>query len=546
MGNSNWTLEFASDSSLMARLEGDSDLDQTEVVLGWFRSLQTLRAQWPILNFHPAFASLLIDFDPARCDPLKLKEFLEMHIRAIPDPPVSSGRLVDIMVQYGGSQGEDLRVVAHHGGLSEAEVIRRHASAQYRVAFLGFSPGFPYLRGLDPTLFCPRRRSPRTRVPAGSVAIAGHQAGIYPMESPGGWQVIGRTHQILFDPRRDPPTLLEPGDRVRFVPRASLEPCSPQPAPRPVESAVPTIEVLDPGFFSTIQDLGRPGWAHLGIATGGAADPLALRIGNAILGNFPGAAALEMTASGGNFLFLSDALVAVTGADCQPQVEGLALEMWTARQLVAGQTLTMSACQGNFRSYLCVRGGWNAEKILESRSPLKTQALQPGDRLTCGEEVKQAPSFRSRALLPRQLYSDQKGLLRVTRGPQWDWFARESHQLLFAETFTVGAELNRLGLRLNGPELPWIPAKKDMELESEGVANGAIQVAAAHEPMILFCEQQTTGGYPKIAQVIRADWHRLGQLKPGDQVRFKEVDFAQAWALHRDLEHGLRAAGYTI
>ena len=117
---------------------------------------------------------------------------------------------------YGGEYGPDLEAVAVHAGLSPDAVVARHAAGDYSVAMLGFAPGFPYLLGLDPALHAPRRTDPRTRVPAGSVAIGGAQTGIYPRELPGGWNLIGRTPLPLFDPRREPPALLAAGDRVRF------------------------------------------------------------------------------------------------------------------------------------------------------------------------------------------------------------------------------------------------------------------------------------------------------------------------------------------
>jgi KipI family sensor histidine kinase inhibitor len=125
--------------------------------------------------------------------------------------------LHDIAVHYGGEHGPDLDALAEHAGLPSRDVIELHAAGEYRVAMLGFSPGFPYLLGLDPRLAMPRLDTPRTRVPAGSVGIGGAQTGIYPQSGPGGWRIIGRTTLALFDPLHDPPTLLAPGDRVRFI-----------------------------------------------------------------------------------------------------------------------------------------------------------------------------------------------------------------------------------------------------------------------------------------------------------------------------------------
>ena len=133
---------------------------------------------------------------------------------ALPDVHSARGRLVEVPVVY---DGADLPEVCRLTGLTSEEVVARHTAVEYVVAFLGFTPGFPYLVGLDPALHVPRRATPRTAVPAGAVGLAGDQTGVYPIASPGGWQLIGRTDAVLFDPRRDPPALLAPGDRLRFV-----------------------------------------------------------------------------------------------------------------------------------------------------------------------------------------------------------------------------------------------------------------------------------------------------------------------------------------
>jgi 5-oxoprolinase (ATP-hydrolysing) subunit B len=149
------------------------------------------------------------------CEPFGGAADTEAMLGTLPDVP---GRLVEIPVHYGGADGPDIDAVARHTGLSVEALIERHSAAEYTVYFLGFQPGFAYLGGLDPALAAPRRNEPRVRVPAGSVGIGGEQTGVYPTASPGGWQLIGRTSAVLFDPNRNPPSLLEPGDRVRFVP----------------------------------------------------------------------------------------------------------------------------------------------------------------------------------------------------------------------------------------------------------------------------------------------------------------------------------------
>lgn len=167
----------------------------------------------------PAYTSLLVHYDPLALDYHEAVQRIESFLPFITAEQVESGaRLVEIPVVYGGEEGPDLEEVATAHQLSAAEVIRLHSQAEYLVYMIGFTPGFPYLGGLNERIATPRRASPRTLVPAGSVGIAGQQTGIYPLASPGGWQIIGRTPLDLFDPRREPPSLLAPGDRVRFVP----------------------------------------------------------------------------------------------------------------------------------------------------------------------------------------------------------------------------------------------------------------------------------------------------------------------------------------
>ena len=177
-----------------------------------------------VFDVVPAYATLALHYDPA----LWTSDDGSAPWRHIADavrtvfahataPASRTSVAIEIPVSYGGAFGPDLDDVARRAQLDAAEVIRRHTTVDYQVAMIGFAPGFPYLLGLDAALETPRRASPRTRVPAGSVAIGGAQTGIYPGESPGGWQLIGRTPAILFDALRSPPSLLTPGDRVRFV-----------------------------------------------------------------------------------------------------------------------------------------------------------------------------------------------------------------------------------------------------------------------------------------------------------------------------------------
>jgi inhibitor of KinA len=178
-----------------------------------------------ILNVHPAYTSVLITFDPRITELPELERFVRQLVKRCGSVRLPPSRMVEIAVCYDGEFGPDLGTVARHHHMSWADVIRIHSSATYVVHFLGFSPGFPYMGGLPEEIATPRHSTPRLSVAGGSVAIAGNQAGIYPVASPGGWHVIGRTPLRLFDLTLDPPALLALGDEVRFVPipRAEFE-----------------------------------------------------------------------------------------------------------------------------------------------------------------------------------------------------------------------------------------------------------------------------------------------------------------------------------
>jgi KipI family sensor histidine kinase inhibitor len=171
-----------------------------------------------ILDLVPTYRSLLVTYDPLQLAPADLRQALEQVEGRLAQAPARAARVLEVPTTYGGEVGPDLAFVASHNGLTEDEVVRIHSGTDYLVYMMGFSPGFPYLGGMSGRIATPRLATPRTAIPAGSVGIAQAQTGIYPVESPGGWQLIGRTPIKLFDPARHPPVLIEAGDYIRFVP----------------------------------------------------------------------------------------------------------------------------------------------------------------------------------------------------------------------------------------------------------------------------------------------------------------------------------------
>jgi antagonist of KipI len=294
------------------------------------------------------------------------------------------------------------------------------------------------------------------------------------------------------------------------------------------------IVVQAPGLLTTVQDLGREGFGPMGVSASGAADPLSLRIGNRLVGNAQGAAALEMTLVGGAFTFETAAVIALTGADFGPSANGIPLPMWTSIELQNGQTVTLGSSRSGARAYLCIQGGIAVEPFLGSASThvlsglggFEGRALRKGDRLELGTA---RPLFRKMTLSPKVLERLQpRKLIRITDGPQSDWFANFGWKVFCESTFRVTEQSNRMGIRLEGPP---VPPDVSWEMITEGVSLGAIQVPPSGQPIILFVEQQTTGGYPKIGNVISADVHSLGQLRPRDSIRFERIEMNAARSL---------------
>ena len=371
---------------------------------------------------------------------------------AVDDP---TGRVVDIPVVY---DGPDLVQVARETGLSVEEVVARHLAGGpggYRVAFGGFAPGFAYVVGVDPRLHVPRLTTPRTRVPAGAVALAGDYTAVYPAASPGGWRLLGTTSVAMFDVGRgrDAAALLRPGDVVRFTPSPALpravaapraappsapprapdrtvSPPSPVASPPPVASpspvapsppvisfraagttssvisvpavtsaaGAPVVTVLATGPLLLLQDLGRPGLAAVGVPRSGAADPDALRRANRLVGNRPSAAGLEVVLGGLVLRCAATTALALTGATVAADLDGTPVPHGAAVRAPAGAVLRLGSPPAGLRTWVAVRGGLAVPAVLGSRSAdvlsgLGPAAVRPGDVLPLGDDVDGLPEL---------------------------------------------------------------------------------------------------------------------------------------------------------
>lgn len=297
---------------------------------------------------------------------------------------------------------------------------------------------------------------------------------------------------------------------------------------------MPSLLVDSPGLLTTVQDLGRPGYGALGVSPSGAADPVAFRLANLLVGNASNTPALEMTLLGGSFVFSDSTHIAITGADFGPTINRCPLELWHVHKVPAGTKIVFGPTMDFARCYLAVAGGIRVPPFLGSASTqllsglggFKGRALRKGDVLPLGVPsddlvAYRVPSASLHTLRPRKT-------LRVTEGPQIDAFSEEARHTFFHSKFRVTEQSDRTGLRLEGPA---IPCDARAEMVTEGVPLGAIQITASGQPIILFVEQQTTGGYPKIANVIGVDLHRLGQLRPRTDIRFERISLRVARAL---------------
>lgn len=311
----------------------------------------------------------------------------------------------------------------------------------------------------------------------------------------------------------------------------------------------PAAEVLAAGMQTTVQDLGRPGFGPLGVSAAGAADAVALRLANRLLGNSEGGegmAALEMTLTGATLRFERDTEVAVTGAPWPVLLDGNPAPSWQALRIRAGQTLAVGSGPTGARAYLAVAGGIAVPRVFGSASThlqsglggFAGRALVRGDRLEFGaaEDAGAATTKTGggRRVKPEVLENlAPRKTLRVVSGADRDRFSQAAWAALLASAYRVSERSNRMGIRLEGPpvrsaaEVAGPPAP---ELLTEGVPLGAVQVPPDGQPIVLFVEHQTTGGYPKIANVISADLASVGQLRPREEIRFVEVSLGEARA----------------
>jgi biotin-dependent carboxylase-like uncharacterized protein len=291
------------------------------------------------------------------------------------------------------------------------------------------------------------------------------------------------------------------------------------------------IKVLNPGLFTTIQDLGRAGFLAFGVSMAGAADDYACRAANLLVGNDENAPLLEMTMFGGGYEFCRDALAGLGGADMAAKLDGTPLANWASHKIKRGQTLELSFAEGGCRTYLAVAGAFKAEQAMGSYSThtrskiggMAGRVLKKGDFLATGEKAAGRPMRLPAGLCP----AARPPLLRVLPGPQADAFFGDAFAVLESGEYTIEADSDRMGYRLQGPA---IRHKTSADIISDALIGGAVQIPGSGQPMIMLNDCQTTGGYTKLCFVITPDLPVLAQCRPGDRLRFKAITEAEAEA----------------
>lgn len=445
------------------------------------------------------------------------------------EPPALDGtaaKTIEVTTVY---DGEDLEAVAEHYGVSVEALIERHTSEEWFAAFGGFAPGFAYCTGQG-QWDTPRRDTPRPKVPAGSVALAGPFSAVYPQDSPGGWQLLGHTDVAMWDLGRDVPNLLLPGDVVRYVAVRELAQAGPLGAAQSSDMlpSRPIGKLEATGLSTLYQDLGRSGHGDAGVTASGVLDRSAARQGNRLVGNPATATVLENLLGGLKLYASTDVTMAITGAEVEATVtveeKTRQVPLRTPFVMPSGGTLELGTPSDGVRCYVAARGGFAAPRVLGSTATDTMSRLGPAP-LSAGEPLK----VRTRTDLnavgeaePTTL--SERRVLRIVPGPRDNWCAEGEIEFLCSQEWVIGPSSNRTALRLDAPEGGRALIREDRgELASEGMVTGAIQVPPEGLPVLFLADHPVTGGYPVIATVIAEDLDIAAQLRPGETLSFERL-----------------------
>jgi|GEM_PF-211125 len=528
--------------------------------------------EW-VLDIIPGIETLLIRYDFKQRTPEEVRTLAKLEMdhllqHFLPTLEIASSinnQIHTMRICYDERVAPDLVTSAAQCKLSTREFIELHKHSHFTVDIVGFMPGFAYCSGLNPQLKLPRLKSPRAAVPAGSVAIAGLQTAIYPQATPGGWNLIGKCPDTLFDVNRNPPGLFMPGDHIQIkeITFAEL---------REIEAAVTTskqklaavqgheqkpfdLEIVNAGTLSTIQDFPRYGLMHWAVSPGGTADQAALQLANALVGNALDAAALEITSIGPRLLFHRAAIIAWIGGSCKVRINGQLTPGNRPVWIAAGSKVEFAEIELGYRLILAIRGGIDTPTILDRKGSYLSANIGP-KRLQKGGGLKLLPYSQGeiepalRALAKKSTgqhypkwsihspYVANKNIEMIDALPglHLQQLSKKEQALFWQTVWTISPQSNRMGMRLQGDFTLKTPFP---EIASQGMMLGTVQLPASGEPIIMMAEHQTTGGYPRLAEVIRSAQTKLAQLKPGQQLRLNPVSLNEADAINLQADEDL-------
>ncbi len=544
----------AGDCSVLIKF-GDEIREETNKKLNKFNKMLTDYNHEAIIDTIPSYCALLINYKPELIRYGELVKFLRDLSENINSELEQDKEIVEIPVLYGSEKGIDIEAVAKHNNLSKENVISLHSEPEYLIYMLGFTPGFPYLGGMNKKIATPRLETPRVKIEAGSVGIAGEQTGIYPINSPGGWQIIGQTPIELFNINRKNPILLKSGQYIKFKPinQEEFDKIKAQnEEDKLLYSSYSNTDnynyqskkgfiVRNQGFLTTIQDSGRYQYQAFGVPVSGAMDMYSLSLANILVDNDIDEAVLEATMLGPTIEFTEDNIIAITGANLMPSINGIDISMNTAFLCHKGDILSFKGVKSGSRAYIAFSGGLDVPKVMGSKSTYIKAGIggYKGRKLEKNDEIGfENPKLSIANLAHRKISVKEKSdnqmskeslKLRVVMGPQENYFTENGIKSFLSSTYTVSNEFDRMGCRLEGEKIQHV---RDGNIISDGISFGAIQVPSHGTPIVMLADRQTVGGYAKIANVISVDLPKIAQAKAGDKISFEKISIEEAQDLY--------------
>jgi antagonist of KipI len=451
--------------------------------------------------------------------------------------------IVEIPVCYDESFGLDILALAAAKKMSVAAVIKLHSDEMYRIYAIGFLPGFTYMGKVNTLIATPRKHTPRVTVNAGSVGIAGEQTGIYPLNSPGGWNIVGQTPLQLFDATREQAVLLKMGNYIKFLPITVAEyytiKNTQQPKVIGANNNAIGIRVLKHGMADSVQDLGRYAHQHVGINPTGAMDIVAAQIANFLVGNTANEAVLELHFPASVFQFQTDVIIALSGADFTATINTNAVPINTPIIVAKNTVITFTKLVTGARCYLAVKGGFTIIPWLNSYSTnIKANSgghcgrlLYKDDIIACNIKSDYSKQLNKKdcMTLPWQVNVQQvyktNNSVHIILGNEYPFLCDTSKEMLIDSSFIITTKSDRMGYRLHG--LP-LQLKDQIQLISTAVTKGTIQLLPDGELIILMADHQTIGGYPRVAHVAQFDICKLAQMQAHQSIQFVIISCEEA------------------